>query len=209
MQLCALLFCFLSLLLPHTYTRTFFVFTPSPFIFALFPDSFRNPSGSSPVRSPSNQGESSCRLSLLHACQVGSVHGLGSAKPPRSPLPFLGSLLGGQVFVGLHLFPCWFSFAAPKYRFTPILVFRELVFSSFPTPFGSSFRSAVLAVPRFLSPFLGVYLLAQLSDLAHVSAKSKFQSFSRIRLGQSEAPCAIGKVRFCLLQKGYCIHHCL
>ena len=38
MQLCAPLFCFLSLLLPHTYTRTFFVFPPSPFIFALFPD---------------------------------------------------------------------------------------------------------------------------------------------------------------------------
>ena len=38
LQLCALLFCFLSLLLPHTYTRTFIVFPPSPFIFALFPD---------------------------------------------------------------------------------------------------------------------------------------------------------------------------
>ena len=97
-------------------------------------------------------------------------------------------------------FPFRFPFAAPKCRFTPILVFRELVFSSFPTPFGSSFRPAVLAVPRFPFPFLGVslptlgvYFLAQLSDLAHVSAKSNFPTFSRIRLGQSEAPCGIGR----------------
>ena len=188
MQLCAPLFCFLSLLLPHTYTRTFFVFPPSPFIFALFPDCL----GTRQVVA---------RFGVL--LTRGSLAAVSPFSAPVRSDPFTGwvppNLLGAPSPFSVS---CWvdrcsytrfpFGFLLPclSIGLLRYLFFRELVFSSFPTPFGSSFRSAVLAVPRFLSPFLGVYLLAQLSDLAHVSAKSKFQSFGRIRLGQSEAPCA-------------------
>ena len=156
-MLCAPLFCFLSLLLPHTYTRTFFVFPPSPFIFALFPDCL----GTRQV--VARFGVLLTRGSLAavspFSAPVRSDPFTGWVPPNLlgAPLPVLGFLLSGRVFV--HSFPFWCPFAVPKYRFIPILVFWELAFSSFPTPFGSSFRSAVLAVPRFPFPFLGVSFL--------------------------------------------------
>ena len=158
MQLCAPLFCFLSLLLPHTYTRTFFVFPPSPFIFALFPDCL----GTRQVVA---------RFGVL--LTRGNLAAVSPFSAPVRSDPFTGwvppNLLGAPSAFSVSCwvdrclytrFPFWFPFAAPKCRFIPILVFWELIFSSFPTPFGSSFRPAVLAVPRFLPPFLGVYLLA-------------------------------------------------
>ena len=154
MQLCALLFCFLSLLLPHTYTRTFFVFPPSPFIFALFPDSL----GTRQVVA---------RFGVL--LTRGSLAAVSPFSAPVRSDPFTGwvppNLLGAPSPFSVS---CWvdrcsyarfpFGFLLPclSIGFTPILGFRELVFSSFPTPFGSSFRSALLAVPRFPFPFLGV-----------------------------------------------------
>ena len=140
---------FSPLLLPHTYTGTSFVFSPSPFIFALFPD---------------------C-LGTRHVVALtrGNLAAVSRFSTPVRSDPFTGwvppNRLGAPSPFSV---PCWvdrcsytcfpfgFPFAAPKYRFTPILVFWELVFSSFPTPFGSSFRPAVLAVPRFPFPFLGV-----------------------------------------------------
>ena len=154
MQLCALLFCFLSLLLPHTYTRTFFVFSPSPFIFALFPDCL----GTRQVVA---------RFGVL--LTRGNLAAVSPFSAPVRSDPFTGWVPPNRLGVPSPFsVPCWvdrclytcfpfgFHFAAPKYRFTPILVFWELVFPSFPTPFGSSFRSAWLAVPRFPFPFLGV-----------------------------------------------------
>ena len=156
MQLCAPLFCLLSLLLPHTYTRTFFVSSPFPFIFALFPDCFGNPSGSSSVRSPSNQGNLVAVSPFPTPVRSDPFTGWVPPNLLGAPSPFSVSCWVDRY---VHLFPFWvFPFAAPRYRFTPILVFWELVFSSFPTPLGSSFRSALLAVPRFPFPFLGVSL---------------------------------------------------
>ena len=157
MQLRAPLFCFLSLLLPHTYTRTFFVFPPSPFIFALFPDCL----GTRQVVA---------RFGVL--LTRGNLAAVSPFSAPVRSDPFTGwvppNLLGApspfsvSYRVDRCSYTCFLLVSLfPRLSIdTPILVFWELVFSSFPTPFGSSFRSAVLAVPRFLSPFLGVYLLA-------------------------------------------------
>ena len=151
MQLCALL----SLHIPHTYTRTFFVFPPSSFIFALFPDCL----GTRQVVARFGVLRTRGNLAAVFpfSAPVRSEPFTGWVPPNRLGAPpplsrFPAGWTGVCTLVSLFGFP----FAAPKYRFTPILVFWELVFSSFPTPFGSSFRSALLALPRFPFPFLGV-----------------------------------------------------
>ena len=125
-------------------------FPPSPFIFALFPDCL----GTRQVVA---------RFGVL--LTRGSLAAVSPFSAPVRSDPFTGwvppNLLGAPSPFSVSYwvdrcsytrFPFWFPFAVPKYRFTPILVFRELVFSSFPTPFGSSFRSAVLAIPKFPFP---------------------------------------------------------
>ena len=129
-------------------------FPPSLFIFALFPDCLGTRQVVDRFGVLLTRGNLAAVSPFSAPVRSDPFTGWVPPNLLGAPLPFLGFLLGGQVFV--YSFPFWFPLAAPKYRFTPILVFRELVFSSFPTPFGSSFRPAVLAVPRSPFPFLGV-----------------------------------------------------
>ena len=151
---CSSLLLYFPTLTPHLH-KDILCLSPSPFIFALFPDCL----GTRQVVA---------RFGVL--LTRGNLTAVSPFSAPVRSDPFTGwvppNLLGApspfsvSCWVDRCLYTCFpFGFSLlPRLSIGLLryLFFRELVFSSFPTPFGSSFRSALLAVPRFPFPFLGV-----------------------------------------------------